>query len=376
LCIIVALLAFANAHSYMNIPNGYPLMNPQPESQTSPCGVAQMTNYTTMEVNNFLQVGWVYNTHEGQTSTVSVSLLTTSNVFVQSLFNTTFTPNSYTYRLPSDIPLGDYHLQWYWIGWYTCAWIKVTANTRNVTDVLPGQTVTPNLLAKIDGYEMSTDNVNNANFMYVTATPSVAGTYLAVVLSTNPADLPTLTSYNEFADTTTTATGTVSVGACPPQVNSADIYEIGVTGGAGASGTVSYSMTFYEYNGLINSGDSLSVTEHNGDRYFYTQAYTTTDKSQMVVLRSTLSHNYISMFVDTSCSFNTNNLVTATYPDDQTICAQLGTTTGNKYIKVEGIQSDYTIDTEAGTCSSIGDAASVVISFSVVFFALLVALLV
>jgi len=372
--LLATVLAYATAHSYMDIPYGYtnPAAN---ENTTAPCGSAALTSYTSFETGSYMEIHWVYNTHQGDTNPVYINLLNyPTRTFYSSLANYTFTPNDYYIRIDPSLPTGDYLVQWNWLSWWTCAWIRIVPQTRNVTYVDPSSPTATSTLkpSSVDNYEATTRDINNANFMYVDATPAVAGTSITVVTSRTPSRMPNLTSYDDIVTSTDTAT----IGICPRNINTGNIMEFGVAGDAGASGTVGYTINFHEYNGLVNSGSSLDITAHNGPRYFATASYSTFDQKQLVVLRTTLAHNNPTMLVDTSCSFSTANLITATYPDDYTICAELGTSTANKYVKVGPIETDYTFSTEKGTsCADTAGATAVTVSVLVVFFAALLALL-
>jgi len=378
LACLIGLVA-AQTSSYMTYPLGFD--QGTPASTTGPCGTSTFDTSTQYQLNDIVPISWESggggNNNNNQ-QTVYLNILNNDyyHSFNNSIANTTFNEMPYYWRIPLTFYTGNFTLQWIWEGWYSCALLEITANDNNVSEVFAGSTINPCLSSELQYYQLQLDQ-GTSNFMYVDAIPPNPLDEIIVVISSNNATYnvyPTLTIYNEKADTSNpVAGGAVVVGACPWSLNQQDVYEIGISGSSGSDCADSATVTFYSYDGIINSGDSLSIEPHNGDRYYGTYAYQTYEKYQMVVLTADQDiGTSVTLLVDTQCSFTTTNLITGTYPNSKTVCAQLDATNTNlKYIKVTAVNSTYTIQTEAGKCDSIGSTGvSLLFSHAVVLLAL------
>ena len=200
-------------------------------------------------------------------------------------------------------------------------------------------------------------------FVYIQASGPTAGS-VTVALKSNviPSDS------NGYDSMLNVASGqTLAASVCSTSTNNATGF-ITVTGGAGSSG--SYSFTASAYNGFIDFANKASPQIDDtlpgaGSKFYYAQAYSTSDKPKRIVVRA---DGPVSLNQNTACT--TKTTPDATSGSDNVACVPLSTNTGNKYIQVITTQSThYTLGIEQGTCSTLDSSAtSASISMMVVVF--------
>jgi len=246
--------------------------------------------------------------------------------------------------------------------WYNCAKVAVAPSEIVMNDFQVGTPVTGDTAQDQVDYYRTT--LAPQQFVYIQATGPSAGS-VSVALKSNviPSDA------NGYDSELTVSSGqTLAASVCSASLNNATGY-ITVTGGSGASGA--YTFTASAYNGYIDFANKASpqITDTlpgAGSKFYYAQAYSTSDKPKRIVVRA---DGPVSLNQNTACT--TKATPDATSDSNNVACYALSSNPGNKYIQVITTQAtSYTLGIEQGTCSDLPSSATTVsVSMFLVFLA-------
>jgi hypothetical protein len=202
-------------------------------------------------------------------------------------------------------------------------------------------------------WSLSTDPLGNfSSFFLSYSRPK----FVEIYTGGNKVGIPTAQNFTERFDTSVNAE--VAFGVCNDG-NLQDLF-VGVQGSAATTGEA-YTVKASSYNSLINVGTIFNSAAHNGHRYFSTQSFETFGEPRRVVVTATapITTPIFDLLADTTCSFDSKNLVTGSKIGDSIGCIQLSTKQGTKFIQVPPINSAYTIKTENGLCGDISSGSYV-----------------
>jgi hypothetical protein len=363
--------------SYMTTPQGRFAGAPT-SSQTPPCGDGNDTVITSVSAGSFLTVSWVQNNNVNANDDVYLLLLNYPGMGIyRSIRNYTFNALSVNVRIPSDVPAGMYYLQWVLNTYYTCALLNISASAYDVQRVVVSQSVNRNVpISDYHYYEIALTNQYNDQFLEIYGNgPNGAqtGAFISVVgrETANFAVYPTLNVYDNIADTATT--DSYSLALCRDNNNEV-AFVVGVFGSPSVPANTPYSLNVGYYSPTVNANQALASTAHNGKKYFLTQAYTTEIKRRLVVKYDAAYTDVPQVRLARNCAF-TNQLQTAVQTGTDTVCIDLPTTQGNKFIEVPPTTISYIVQVESGTCQEVADTSSTIVASLALIASLVFALL-
>jgi hypothetical protein len=379
-CVLfIATCAFAQTFqgSYMTYPYGR-FAGAATSSQTAPCGEGNDTIINPITVGVQFSVQWIKN-NINSNNLVYVLLLNYPGMGIyRSLGNFTFNSLSGNVRIPYDVPAGMYYLQWVYSTYYTCALLNVSASTMDVRTLIVTQSVTRDVpIDSYQYYEVNAGTQYNNNFLEFYGTgPNGAqtGAFITVVGRETPnfAQYPTKQLYDNIADTS--ATDNFYFSLCRDN-NNEDDFVVGVIGSASVTAGTQYTLNVGYYGPTVNANQALNSASHNGKKYFLTQAYTTeTAKRRFVV-------NYNIDFTDipqvrlaTNCAF-TANLKTGVSTTTKSVCIDLPTNQGNKFVEIPPTTDSYVVQVETGSCQEVTGTSSTFVASLALIASLVFALL-
>jgi len=360
--------------SYMSAPPGRVSGAPT-SSQVGPCGEGNDSLPIQKSAGSLLDVSWVKNNINSNNLVYLLLLEYPGMQVYRSLRNYTFNTLSASVRIPPDTPTGFYYLQWVYDTYYTCAVLNISAST--VQTLIVSQQVTKAVpISDYDYYEITVDAQYNDQFLefYGSGPNGVnTGAYISVVGNENPNFLPypTLSVYDNIADTTTTDTFYFSL--CRDN-NQEDEFTVGVFGSPAVAPSTPYTLTVGAYPPTVNALQALASDAHNGKKYFLTQAYTTEIKRRFVVEYSQAFVDIPQVRLARNCDFN-NQVQTAVQTTTKSMCMDLPDTQGRKYIEVPPTTFTYTVKVEEGTCQEVADSSSTIFASLALIASLVFALL-
>jgi hypothetical protein len=356
------------------------MTNPTPRSnvasQTSPCGDATGDNVpVNVTAGTYVTVSWINNGNSN--NLVYLTLLTFPQMQIfRTVYNYSFNTNTRNVRIPPDVPAGQYYLQWWWSTYYSCSLLNVSADPTGRQFLQVSQTINnPVPVGLYNYYEITIDDQYNNRFLEISGTgPSGLVTpngHITVVGIEGILTPPTVALRDNAADTRNGPE--FRMGMCRNN-NNEDDFVVGVYGGPNALQTDTYTLTVNIYDPIINSGQAFTSLKHNGYKYYRTDAYET-DVPRRVVYRSDVDFGIeIPRFrLATNCDITTQ-IQDGLQTNSDTMCIQLKTTAGTKFIEVPPTESGYTVLTEVGKCDDIAAApmavASLLTLFALIYLAL------
>jgi len=337
-------------------------------SQVSPCGEGTDSLPYSVQAGGVVRVSW---TQTGNDGGVYILLLDSSMTVLLSLRNFTLDTNlPVSVRIPSSVSAGTYYLQWRYQTYFSCSLLNVSASTIVSQALAVNSRVdTAVPVNKFDYYEIHVSTQYDDRFLEISGTgPSgitnPGGAIIVVGKETNNfQQYPTENVYDNTADTYVSSNYYFTL--CRDN-NGEDDFVVGVKGTTLSTG--SYSLTATTYSPNVNANQALSSTGHNGKKHFTTEAYSTEIKRRMVVTYDTPFTDIPLVRFALNCAM-TNQLKTVVEIDPSTVCVDLPTTEGTKFLEVPPTTDSYSVSVLTGTCKEGSDSS--ILSVSVILVALL-----